>query len=285
MAHWNKSASSFSRTSENKSVRYIFLILTVMIMLFSRVYSKPMDHARSMVMNVTSPLVTLVSKPVAMTQNIFSQANDMMNLQEEIHSLRLETEELQIWKNKALELQGQNNALRSLMNFIPSPSLTWVTAEVSSHQVTNFSHGLVISAGEKDGILKGQAVVTGNGLVGRVVDTSAHTSTVLLLTDVNSAIPVVLENTRDRVILSGNNTNEASLKYFPEGATIQKDTQLLTSGDGQFVPAGIPVGYISFVDGDDIRAVTYTGANQKALEVVRVIIGQEEDKTLTSLNE
>lgn len=276
MSHWNKQASSFSRPSEKKSLRYVLLTLTVLIMLFSRLYSQPMDHLRSVVIEQTAPLVILVSKPIAMTQNVFSQASDMMNLQEEIHQLRMETEELQTWKNKALELEGQNNALRALMNFIPNPSLSWVTARVSSNQVTNFSHGIVISAGEKDGISVGQAVVNGDGLVGRVASTSKQSSTAILLTDVNSSIPVTLENTRDRVILAGNNTGEAMLKYLPDGVMLNIGDKLLTSGDGNFIPAGIPVGYVSRIDGNNVYVQTYVKGSQKSLEVVRVITAQKE---------
>lgn len=271
MAVWNKPASSFSRSSEKKGVRYIFLALTAAIMLISRVYSTPFDYVQAQMLDKTSPIMVALSKPIYVTQNIFTKAGEMIALQNEIHQLRKENENLMAWQNKALELQGQNNALRALMNFVPEPNLTWVTASVTSSQTNAFTHSVIISAGRSAGVGEGQAVVAGDGLIGRIIESNDNTAIALLLTDIESSIPVMIEHTREKAILKGTNSDRAMLRYLSKQSQVKVGAKVVTSGESTNLPAGIPVGWISKIENDKIYVTPFTDA--RLLEVLRVITG------------
>lgn len=238
---------NFSSSKNRKFYVYGFLTLAIVIMLVSRVYSAPLDYVGGRIQNTSAPFVHALSKPVFAVKTTFSRANEMIRLQDEVTKLRQENMTLRSTQSKLMQLQGQNNALRSLMNFVTVPGSSWLTASVISDVGGSFSRALVISAGRKDNIEKGQAVLTGDGLVGRVVQVNADTAVVLLLSDINSSIPVMVEHTRDRAMLSGNNTDTAELHHLPSQAQIQVGAQLITSGANDSLPAGIPVGTVSSV--------------------------------------
>ncbi len=271
MAIWNKPASSFSRSSEKKGARYIFLVLTAAIMLIGRIYSAPFDHIQAQLLDKTSPIMVAISKPIYITQNIFTKAGEMIALQDEIHQLRKENENLKAWQNKAHELQGQNNALRSLLNFVPEPNLTWVTASVTSSQTNAFTHSVIISAGQNVGVGEGQAVVAGDGLIGRIIESNDNTAIALLLTDIESSIPVMIEHTREKAILKGTNSDHAVLKYLSKQSQVKVGAKVVTSGESANLPAGLPVGWISKIEQGKVYVTPFTDA--RLLEVLRVITG------------
>ena len=87
--------------------------------------------------------------------------------------------------------------------------------------------------------------MTGDGLVGRVAELGDHAARILLLTDLNSRVPVVIEETRERAILSGDNTERPALAYLPPDARVSSGQRVVTSGSGGVLPAGLPIGTVT----------------------------------------
>ena len=90
----------------------------------------------------------------------------------------------------------------------------------------------------------GQAVVTGEGLAGRVAEVGDNSARVLFVTDVNSRLPVQVERTRERAILAGDNSALMRLTLAQSVAGVQRGDRIVTSGDGGSFPVGIPVGEV-----------------------------------------
>jgi rod shape-determining protein MreC len=111
--------------------------------------------------------------------------------------------------------------------------------------------------------------MTGEGLVGRVAEVGARAARVLLLTDLNSHIPVELEDTHDRAVLDGDNSEEPRLVYLPTKAEVRVGQRIVTGGAGGVFPPGLPVGVVSSVVGDIIRVEPY--AELARLELVRIV--------------
>jgi rod shape-determining protein MreC len=110
----------------------------------------------------------------------------------------------------------------------------------------------LLDAGARDGVAKGQAAITNDGLVGRVVEVGERSSRLLLVTDLNSRIPVVVEATRQRAILAGDNTETAYLALLAQNARIEIGARIVTSGHGGLLPPGLPIGKVSAVgDGEN----------------------------------
>lgn len=268
MRHY-QSTQNFSAAKNRKFYVYGFLALTVIIMLFSRIYSAPLDYVSGHIQNTSAPIINTLSKPVSAVKTTFGRASEMMQLQDELTRLQQENISLRSTQTKLMQLQGQNNALRALLNFVATPGSTWITTSVISDVGGTFSRALIIDAGEGDNLQKGQAVLTGEGLIGRVAQVNNDTAIVLLLTDINSSIPVMVEHTKDRALLTGNNSDIAELRHLAENAQIQPGAQLVTSGSNGSLPVGIPVGTVTAIADGKIFVRPAVGMHD--IEVVRVI--------------
>ena len=107
-----------------------------------------------------------------------------------------------------------------------------------------YLNSFIINSGSNKEIKNGMAVLDGKNFVGRIVDVNFFSSRVLLVTDLNSKIPVLVEPSGHQAILSGRGTNEPTLEYLPKNHTVQSGNKVYTSGkEGIFAP-GIPIGEV-----------------------------------------
>ncbi|HTI84989.1 MAG TPA: rod shape-determining protein MreC, partial [Alphaproteobacteria bacterium] len=132
-----------------------------------------------------------------------------------------------------------------------------------------FARSVLINAGSSDGLSRGQAVVNGDGLVGRLTDVGDSAARVLLLTDLNSRVPVVIEETRERAILAGDNSDRPTLAYLPPDARITSGQRVVTSGNGGVLPPGLQIGTVS-VGRDGVPRVQ-PFVNWSKIEFVRIV--------------
>jgi rod shape-determining protein MreC len=108
-----------------------------------------------------------------------------------------------------------------------------------------FLETLVLNAGRRNGIKAGEAVVDARGMLGRIYVVGDHTSWVILLTDLNSRVPVTVRPGGVQAILSGSNTSTPTLEALPQNAKMKNGQDIVTSGDGGLLPAGLPVGVLT----------------------------------------
>ena len=128
---------------------------------------------------------------------------------------------------------------------------------------------MLLNIGYQPGVGKGHAVVTGEGLVGRVESVGGRATRVLLISDLNSRIPVLIESTRTRAILAGNNSNRPSLIHLVSGATVSPGDRIVTSGHGGVFPVGLPVGLVDAVNEVSITVLPFVPRDR--LEYVRIL--------------
>src|SRR3546814_10996914 len=107
----------------------------------------------------------------------------------------------------------------------------------------------MINLGAANGIEDGQAVLGRRGLLGRIVQTGERSARILLITDLNARIPVLVESSRHRAILGGDNTEQPELLYLPRDSKVAVGNRIITSGPGGMFPAGLPVAVVSSVGG------------------------------------
>ncbi len=112
-------------------------------------------------------------------------------------------------------------------------------------------------------------MVNGDGLVGRIVEAGRNSARVLLLTDLNARIPVVIESTRVSAILAGDNTDRQRLIFMPDNARVSPGDRIVTSGRGEMLPAGLPIGTVVSVADGVARVQPF--ADWHTLEYVRVL--------------
>ena len=168
-----------------------------------------------------------------------------------------------------IKLRNENNILRELLSSVQSLDYPFITAKGYGTSGASFVRTLTINAGTRDGIKVGQAVVNSNGLIGRIVETGFNASRVLLVTDINSQIPVITEETRNRAVLTGDNSNNLYLNFLSGHAVVSKGELLFTSGDGGLIPSGLLAGEVISKDGQYVFAKPVN--NWDKINFVRVI--------------
>jgi rod shape-determining protein MreC len=187
----------------------------------------------------------------------------------ENENLRRDKERLLHWQSVARMLEAENKALQAQLNYVPGPQASYVSARVIADTGGAFAHSLLLNIGHQPGVDKGQAVVTGDGLIGRVAGVGDRATRVLLISDLNSRIPVLIEATRTRAILAGNNSNRPRLIHLAPGATVSPGDRVVTSGHGGVFPVGLPVGRVDAVNEGGISVLPFVSRDR--LEYVRVL--------------
>lgn len=165
----------------------------------------------------------------------------------ENEQLRQKIVELERERNRLLEAEATNRRLQELLDFRAQLPPGGITASIIALSASPWFKSCMLDKGSADGIRKGMAVLTPLGALGRVIDLSSHTAKVLLITDPNSGVDVVIQRTRGRGIVSGSLENGPIMKYVKHGEDVQVGDRLVTSGlDGVF-PKGIMVATVTAV--------------------------------------
>jgi len=155
-----------------------------------------------------------------------------------------------------------------LLNAVADPSLDAITARVIGRDNRPFLDTLILDAGKSRGVMPGEAVVDARGMIGRVFLAGDHTSWVILLTDLNSRIPVVIEPGNIQAIMAGDNSGAPAIEPMAQGSAIKEGGQVITSGDGGLLPNGLPVGSVVW-DGSAFRVALL--ADAATADDVRVV--------------
>ncbi len=242
-------------------------------MFLSVVNPNLLSSARMAASDAFSPLLMTIRSPFDTASSMIGDATGLAAMKAENIRLSEENERLREWYQRALALQVENQALESLLNVQLKPELKYKTARILSDTSSAYAKSLMIAAGETEGLAKGQPVLSGEGVLGRIVELGDHSARVLLLTDLNARIPVVIEHSNVHAIVAGTNGKEAFLTHLPEDTQFKVGDRLLTSGFGGGYPAGLPVGVVSKVDGTNISVEPY--ADTSRIHFVRVITNAE----------
>ena len=275
MEHLNSSGGKVGRLAAPLRIlfnRFAFLLMvgaSVTLLGLSRAGYTPIESARVLVLDYAAPVLDVISRPVAAVNALFAEIGTLVTIYADNERLTLENERLHAWQAEARQLAQENAAFRGLLRAQPEPGMTFVSARVVGDSGGPFVRTLMLNAGGEDGVRKGEAVVNGDGLVGRVVEAGNRSSRVLLLTDLNSRVPVVLEQSRLRAVLEGDNTDVLRLSFLTDLDEIEIGDRVMTSGHGGIFPAGIPVGAVAAIEGDNVWVAPLVAFGK--LEFVRVL--------------
>lgn len=227
------------------------------------------DGLRAAIADRVAPILEAVSQPVAAATSVVQTLANAVEVSRENAQLRQENARLLQWQEVARRLETENAELRDLTKLQPQNTVQSLSALVIADSGGAFARNVLIDAGSSDGVARGQAALAGEGLVGRVAEVGARTARVLLLTDLNSHIPVELEDTHQHAVLDGDNSGQPRLVYLPPTVAATVGERIVTIGAGGVFPPGLPVGVIASVSGDVIRVEPY--AELARLEILRIV--------------
>jgi rod shape-determining protein MreC len=166
-------------------------------------------------------------------------------------------------------LKDRNERLEAALGLRTEPPIPMATARVVLDSRGPFANSRLADAGSDAGIVVGNPVMTDRGLLGRIVGVSPHISRVLMLTDVASRVPVLIDRTNARAILAGDGGGNPKLDYLRGRDAVRPGDRVLTSGDGGVFPRGLPVGVAyKSIDG---RWRVVLSADASSIDFVRIL--------------
>lgn len=245
----------------------LFLTAFLFIML-SRFDSVAIEALNKVVIKVTGPVMQVVELPARVIHHVWTYFYDISHIYAENQLLRDENKQMMILQNKVRTLEVENQLLSRLLNYVPPAEASFMSAQVVAESGDKFTHLLLIYVGN-EAVKKGQIVMGDESVIGRIDTVSPPYAKVILITDINSKIPVVVERTRVRGILSGNNKDFPQLIFMRSTTDVQEGDIIVTSGVGGMFPAGLPIGFIGSINGNRVEVEPM--ADLSRIEYVRIV--------------
>jgi rod shape-determining protein MreC len=236
--------------------RFASVILTlgaITLIVMGRVDPTMVDRVRSETADFVAPILTVIQQPLATVRDTLGTTQGLLDLAKENARLREENDRLKKWQATALSLEAQSQVLRNMLNVPNTAPPILRTEPIIAEPGGLYVRSVLVGGGAHDGLGKGQAAMSGPGLVGRITEIGAWSARVLLITDLNSRIPVILEGTRTHAILAGDNSSHPYLMYLPKAAAISPGDRLVTAGHDGVFPTGLVVGRVSSIENGEIR--------------------------------
>jgi rod shape-determining protein MreC len=202
------------------------------------------DAAHRAVDVVAAPVGGALSAPVRWTHGAVDYVRGYFFAVSENRQLRADLHGAQTTRDQLAQAQLEIARLKAVLGIKTDPPLPQVAAETISDSRGPFANTRLANAGRDKGVTEGNPVLSEHGLVGRVVGVSDHVSRILLLTDAESRVPVILVRTNGRAILTGDGGGSPILDYVRTAIGIKEGDRVLTSGDGGVFPRGLPVGTV-----------------------------------------
>ncbi len=262
------------RGTQQRFSLFVLVILSIVLIFAETIETRPLNKVRSFVKDVVYRSATIVSFPLKSVNNFAGFLDSHLNLYSNYNELIKENNELKNNISKTDFLELENSQLRKLIDEqIESPS-NLVSARVMIDKQSPYLNSFVINIGSNKGIKNGMAVLDGKNFIGRIVDVNFFSSRVLLISDLNSKIPVLSEPSGSHAILSGHGTNEPTLEYLSKNNGIQDDDKIYTSGkEGIFTP-GLVVGKAK-IEKNKIKVLLFADLDQ--ITFVNINLGASDE--------
>jgi rod shape-determining protein MreC len=183
-------------------------------------------------------------------RGLWSNYLDLRHVRQQNQELKAQVGRLQLEQAALLEDARQGQRLQALLAFKEHYIYSTVPAQVIGTSGTDQSRLLYIDKGAKDGLKQDMAVITPDGIVGKLKDVFAHTSQVLVISDQTSGAGVLLESTRLRGVLRGNALGQPQIINMLPDERVKAGERVVTSGGDQVFPRGLPVGLVDKVAAD-----------------------------------
>ena len=231
--------------AKQKFSLFFLIILSISIITLDKLSPAFVNPVRAVFTDIVYRVAVVSAQPAVFKTFLGNKIQEHYSLIEENKYLKVEIEYLKQQKFNNAYLKTDNEVLRNALNLSNDRSMEQdftVTAKIILDQESPYLKSFLINKGSTDGIIKGMTVFSGEYLMGTIIETNYLTSRVLLLTDLNSKIPIIIENTSINGILEGTgNKKNFRLNYLPEGYALEVEKIIFTSGKDGFLTEGIPV--------------------------------------------
>ena len=263
--------SDKSRARRRRVANFLLIVISFSLMFLGKADIAALRNAHMGASDFMAPLVDLVSAPVRGVDTMVTGIRTVASLRAENVRLQGENDLLKRWRRRAEILESENRQLRSVIGAVTPERRIPLTARAVTAPGGSFAHTLLIAVGYESDIRAGNPVVTADGLVGLVVDVGKSYARVLMISDINARIPVILASSSWPGLTIGQNGMFIELAFLPEEAKPQIGELVLTSGHGGVLPAGLPVGRVNLVRDHYVRV--QPAVDLRSLSYVSVLTG------------
>ena len=225
-----------------RSIYFGLIISTILIMLIGKSDLAIVNRISLLLTDLSAPVIATISRQTQIIGDSFVFLKNTTSLRKENRSLYEENLRLKKFEIMYQIYESENLVLKNQLNLIPLRVPNFKTVRAISAPGNVFAHSMLLNAGHLDGIEKGNAVLFNGIFIGQILKVGKNSSRVLLISDINSKIPIVVSNNRIPSILTGENLVLPSLQFLPNNVKIDDGSIVQTSGHGGLLPAGIPIG-------------------------------------------
>ncbi|MFT3690777.1 rod shape-determining protein MreC [Paenirhodobacter sp.] len=234
-----------------------------------RIDSPRVERFRSAFIDRFVPTFDWAMVPVAKVLGMAENFQSYARIYEQNQELRRELQQMRAWKEAAVQLEQQNAKLLAQNQVRLDPKLTSVSGVVLADSGSPFRQSVLLNVGARDGIVDGWATMDGLGLVGRISGVGNSTSRVVLLTDTSSRMPVTIQPSGQKAILTGDNSPFPVIDFLENADQVRPGDRVISSGDGGVFPADLLVGQV--MQGQDRRLRVRLAADYGRLDFLRVL--------------
>ena len=268
--------SAFLKKGNQQRFSLIALIFfSIFIIVLGKYNFKGLNFLKLSIKEIVYRTTFIVSVPENFVISSYQTINDHFSLYSNYKNLKKDYESLKATKLNADFLKSENEALKSKIDDVSTQS-SELLAKVIIDKKSPFLRSVIVNRGSKDNVILGMAVLDEKFLVGKVVEVNYSTSRVLLLSDLNSKIPVSIEPNGVQSILSGSGSNFGEIQYIKEDYQLDSDFEIFTSGSGGIFRSGIPIGKTILNAGsglDTIKGKFHSDFSQ--LRLVKIVSFEE----------
>lgn len=242
----------------------------------------PIHAVRGGVMTVTSPVRMLGSAVAAPFGALGNIAQNATASSETLSELKKRNEELTAQVAELSEAQETAERLEKLVGLKSTYSLESTAARIIGSTGDAWTDSVIIDKGSASGFEVGMPVCSSGGVIGQIIEVSANTSTVRLITDDQSGVSAMIQGSRAQGVLQGQADGTLRLEYVVSDAEVATGDIVITSGIGGTFPKGLPLGTVASIDRAP-NAVYYTivvraASSAESNEEVLVITSVSEDQ-------
>lgn len=251
----------------------LWAMLSVMMMMLDHRYHA-LDGARDVLSTLVYPLNYLARLPTDAQRWLGENLVGRAALLEENARLRDKQVFLNVQLQKLTTLEAENRRLRSLLESAVNIPERVLIAELLAVDFDPYRHHILLNRGRRHGIYVGQPVIDQQGIIGQIIRADPLTSTAILITDPNHALPIQINRTGVRTLALGTgHFQELKLPHIPNNEDVKVGDLLVTSGLGGRFPRGYPVGVVTKVEFDPVSPFAHIIARPVAqLDRIREVM-------------
>ena len=241
--------SAFLKKGVKQKFSLLALIIASVILLsLESINSKPLNFVRSAIKDMIYRTSFIASIPGNTISPMFTTIQSHFKIFEQYEIVKLELQQLKNQQNQIAYLKTENDKLRKAIDDTDIYDYESITSKVLVDKESPFLKSVILNKGFNSGLKKGMPVLKGPYFVGRITEVNYLSSRVLLISDLNSKIPVLIEPMGYQAIMSGTGDDLALLDFLPKNHQLEVGNLVYTSGTGGIFFEGIPIGRVELIE-------------------------------------